>query len=213
LTKPRSGSLGCNAYGLSSPSYTVVDFDGDRKPDLVVTQSCSDASAGTTHWLIFANQGAAFASQPTAPTLPNIGPVPTGAFDAANGSVQCTGSSSSVTHAFVDFDGDLKPDLVATETCSDAMVGASYWLFMRNTGTTFDGPETFALPTALGASSSNLANDLSGELTCATSHATAAFGASYLLGTALDLVVTTSCTDSSVGLSRWIAAVPTCSSM
>ncbi len=208
---PLSGVIACAQNAVSTPSYSVVDFNGDSKPDLVVTQSCTDTNAGLAHWSVFTNDGTAFTEQPTFVPLPVLAQQPSGAFDALTASVPCSASASlTFNHTFVDFDGDLKPDIVATETCGDPLVGASYWLFMRNNGTSFDAPEVFELPAALDATKSNLANNLTGALACSGSSSTLQFGSTSLLGLPLDVVITASCSDPSVGVSRWLAFVPSC---
>jgi len=208
---PLGSDVSCVPSGLSTPRYAVVDFNGDLKPDLVVTKSCTDAGAGVSHWSVFPNEGAAFAQQPVFASLPVLSEQPTGAFDALTASVSCTNVSSTLNHTFADVDGDLKPDIVVTQTCGDPFVGATDWLVMRNAGAGFDNPEPYILPAALDATEKTPASDITGALNCATSGSTPGFDSMHLLGPPLDVVVTASCSDSSVGASRWLAFVPTSS--
>jgi len=211
LPTPLGGALACAANALSEPSYTVVDFNGDQKPDLVVTQSCTDGNAGTAHWSVYPNSGAAFATTPTFIPLPGLNAQPSGTFDALSASSSCTNNvASSFTHAFVDFDGDLKPDVVVTQSCGDSLVGADYWLVLRNTGTSFEAPEVYELPSALNATQTTPANNLTGALACTASHSSPAFASAPFFGTALDVIVTASCTDSSIGSARWLVFEPSC---
>lgn len=202
---PLAGTELCQG-ALAAPSYTVMDFDGDLRPDLVVTKSCSDLDAGASHWLVYPNQKTSFASTATTVDLPGIAGAPLGAYGATSGTTACT--TGSLTHALVDFDGDLKADLVVTSACSDALTGVGQWLVYPGNGTSFGAPRSYALPAALGATSKLPAATLSGSIACGAP--ATAFGVSRLLGAPLDLVVTASCTDPGAGVSRWLAFAPSC---
>ncbi len=205
FARPLGGDIACSNTGFSSPRYAVIDFDGDRKLDLVVTKSCTDANAGATNWSVYANTGAAFAVPPTYVPLPSAPGQPAGAFDAIVGSTSCGAGSStaSLTHSLVDVDGDLKPDMVVTEACNDTQTGVVYWLVFPNTGATFDAPAAYGIPALLGATSSHPIG-LSGALSC-SAPATPAYESAHVLGLELDVVETQACSDATLGVSRWLA--------
>jgi hypothetical protein len=45
-----AGAAPCGAAG--TPAYSLVDFGGDGRPDLLVTRRCGDAAIGDTRWLL-----------------------------------------------------------------------------------------------------------------------------------------------------------------
>jgi hypothetical protein len=204
FASPSGGEMSCTG-ALTAPRYAVVDVDGDLAPDLLVTSRCNDAVTGSLQWLVYANGKTAFASQPTTVALPSYAGAPSGAFGSLTGSATC--GSGAFTHAFTDVDGDLKPDLVVTSACGDPTVGVGEWLVHAGTGSGFAAPLAYALPVALGATSASPVTALSGALSCnGAQHPS--FGATHLLGLETDLVVTQTCTDPSVGTSRWLAFRP-----
>jgi hypothetical protein len=140
-------------------SYGLVDMDGDRKPDLVITERNAMTGVGTTKWLVFLNTGTGF-TEPMEFALPAVGAVAgrtpfaqiadvgsiIGMLDANRNSV--------ISYGLLDFDGDRKPDLVMTERNAMTGVGASRWLLFKNTGTGFAAtPADIQLP-GVGAEAS-----------------------------------------------------------
>jgi len=210
FASPRGGTMSCSATGFSTPTYSVVDFDGDFVPDLVVSQSCSDPGAGTTHWSVYADDGTRFSATPTSVSLPIFSNTPNGAFDSLYGSTPCTTGTASLVHGLADVDGDYKPDLVVLQSCSDASVGVSAWDVYRNGGTSFGNGSAYELPLELGLSASAPATSFGNSLACSGNVGAAAFQAAYLIGAPLDLVVTQSCSDATVGVSRWLTFAASC---
>ncbi|HSQ63841.1 MAG TPA: hypothetical protein VLM85_11530 [Polyangiaceae bacterium] len=205
---PRGGDWACRP-ALSSPRYYVVDFDGDLKPDLVVTKSCSDVvNVGTNDWLVYTNTGTSFVASPRVVPLPLRGLTTTAPFDRLDQTVECA-SGAKLSHTLVDVDGDFKPDLVLTRDCLDHQVGALGWLVFLNDGSALSGPSTYTLPDVLGATMSAPAA-LEGEPLCDTSRPRAAFRAEHFFGPELDLLVTATCNDPTVGRTRWLAYRPSC---
>lgn len=45
-----AGQATCGAAG--TPSFIASDVDGDRRPDLLVTRKCGDATVGDTRWIL-----------------------------------------------------------------------------------------------------------------------------------------------------------------
>jgi hypothetical protein len=202
---PLAGAMQCQGT-LAAPAYALVDFDGDFLPDLVVTQSCADSAAGTSHWLVYPNQKTAFATSPTIVALPGFAGAPERAYGAVSGTTPCT--NGSLGYALVDFDGDLKADLVVTSACGDAQTGVNQWLVYPGNGTAFTGPKSYGLPAALGATTKSPAASLTGSIACGTP--ATAFDVARLVGAPLDLAVTASCSDPGAGVSRWLVFAPEC---
>ena len=203
---PAAGDLDCQRTPVA-PRYAVRDFDGDLAPDLVVTGSCVDALAGSTRWLVYANQKTSFATQPTTVDLPAFVGAPSGAYAALAGTTACT--TGALTHAAYDVDGDLKPDLVVTRACGDPLTGVTQWLVYPNDGASFGAAAAYTLPAALGATSASPQGALTGALACGGTQQPA-FGAAHLLGRELDVVLTSTCSDPGVGVSRWLTLAASC---
>jgi len=118
------------------PFYTVMDMSGDGRPDLVVTFECNHTgtTVGVTHWNVFQNTGAGFATTATSWALPSTYP----AYPLiANSS--CTGTTQEPFYTVMDMNGDWKPDLVVTFECNHTgtTVGVTHWNVFQNTGTGF----------------------------------------------------------------------------
>ncbi|HSQ67589.1 MAG TPA: hypothetical protein VLM85_30475, partial [Polyangiaceae bacterium] len=165
-------------------------------------------NVGTNDWLVYTNTGTSFVASPRVVPLPLRGLTTTAPFDRLDQTVECA-SGAKLSHALVDVDGDFKPDLVLTRDCLDRQVGALGWLVFLNDGSALTGPSTYALPDVLGATMSAPAA-LEGELLCDTSRPRAAFRAEHFFGPELDLLLTATCTDPTVGSTRWLAYRPSC---
>jgi hypothetical protein len=208
------GTLFCGPVA-DVPQYSLFDFDGDERPDLVITQSCKDATVGVSKWLMYQNTGAGFAATATDLALPSgyaglagsTEPVPFGTLD---GTVFCGPVADVPQYSLFDLDGDGRPDLVITQSCTDATVGVSRWLSYPNTGSGFAAAATdLPLPT--------------GYAGLAGSTEPVPFGAPYgtvFCGTVADvpqytlfdfdgdhrpdLVMTQQCTDPLTGTAHWV---------
>ncbi len=189
------------------PAFSLFDITGDGIPDFIVTQACSDATVGTTAWLVYPGSSAGAAQTALRFALPSTPAVTAGAFDAVAGALSCTTSVTRPTFDLLDFDDDGKIDLVATAECAssgDTSVGTSSWLWYRNSGQGFaSSPATIALPTISGAPTGSF-TALSGAGTCA--HGAGA--PTYVLGdidgdATIDLLVTRDCSDALTGVSYW----------
>ena len=198
LDLPLTSVSGVNTGCAGSPSqeWTSVDLTGDGKLDLVLTETCSDTTVGSTHWLVYANTGSGFAMAPTTFALPAL-TLPLTSVSGVN--TACAGSPSQ-EWTTVDVNGDKKPDLVLTETCTDTTVGTSHWLVYANTGSGFStSPATFTLPKLDLALTS-----MSGANTARPGSPSQEWATVDLLGSGKPaLVVTETCTDATVGTTHW----------
>jgi hypothetical protein len=122
------------AWATGESRYALVDIHGDGKPDLVVTSTPADPTVGETQWLVYANDGKAFAKTAESWKLPS----------PAHSTAWATGESR---YALVDIHGDGKPDLVVTSTPADPTVGEAQWLVYPNDGNAFaKTAESWKLP-------------------------------------------------------------------
>jgi hypothetical protein len=182
----------------SCPEYGTSDFDGDGKPDLVITYDCGNAlNVGTDHWLVYANTGAGFAGTALSWALP------TGmGFTFKNG---LGALYSCPVYGTDDFDGDGKPELVITSDCGNTTgVGTDHWLVSRNMGAGFNGGTvSWTLPPGSGYS-------FTGGLESSTS--CPGYATRDLDGDGRpDLVITSDCGNSvGVGTDHWLVYPASC---
>jgi hypothetical protein len=204
------GGPGCNAHP-AGPHYSVVDFDGDLKPDLVLTENCTDPSVGLARWSVYRNSGSGFAAVAATVPLPVLaGASSLHAFDGLTATELCHGVQQSPSYVTVDVDGDLRPELLVTRTCSEITTGVAEWLLYKNhDGGLATVGASLSLPAALGATvTAPLA--LGGDAGCSASPPRPEFVAMPLARSKLDLVVTRACADATVGTSRWLLFEPAC---
>lgn len=137
---------------VNIPGYALADINGDRLPDLVVTETCTETATGDTQWLVYLGNGSGLETAAIQWSLPAAyGEEGQAPFTVRMGPTSC--GEGIPGHMFMDMDGDDLRDLVITETCDgDLTVGDTRWLVHRNTGTGFasDGL-SYALPAAYGA--------------------------------------------------------------
>lgn len=111
----------------SELSYGLVDADGDRRLDLMVSDRCDHDGVGTTHWLLYRNSATGF-EPARAWTLPGAS---TGfGFDSLDDLSKDTGGLCAVgelSYGAVDLDGDRILDLVVTDGCDHTGVGTTHW--------------------------------------------------------------------------------------
>lgn len=205
------GGPGCQAAS-AGPRYSVVDFDGDLKPDIVITEDCTDTAVGFTRWGLYRNSGSGFAPTPTAvalPVLPGVSALH--AFDALTAKPVCTGTQQGPGFTTVDVDGDLRPDLLVTRVCAEVTTGVSDWLFYRNDGGGLPSAgAALSLPASLGVTVATPLTLDGADAACTASPPRPAFVAMSLAHSKLDLVVTKACADATVGTSRWLLYEPSC---
>lgn len=105
--------------------HTLVDMDGDERPDLLVTYVYGD-TVGQQHWLVYLNNGNGFAATPLAWPIP---------FGATRPDTQQVANPTRI-HMLLDMDGDKRPELVVTFVYNEP-VGAKDWRVYPNNGSGF----------------------------------------------------------------------------
>jgi hypothetical protein len=206
---PTGGDADCTTTPVK-PQYSVFDFDGDFKPDLLVTRDCTDATIGTTHWNLYRNSGTGFPATPEPIALPVVEGAAVRPLAALSGQPACGSSPALPGYSTLDSNGDLKPDLLFTRSCTDALSGITHWLIYKNGDAGLSTTaEQFSLPVALGGSVTSPLVFTSAEA-CAGTPLRPAYFTSYLVKLTLDVIVTSQCNDPTVGTSRWLLYQGSC---
>ncbi|MBZ0235016.1 MAG: VCBS repeat-containing protein [Deltaproteobacteria bacterium] len=117
--------------------YTHIDLDGDRRPELVFTGSCTSDEVGVSRWIVNRNLGTSFAASGESWPLPGGQ-----AFYDLHRRV-------APSHMTSDVDGDGRPDLVVLSRAGTDL-GTTRWLYHRNTGAGFAPAEDWCLPGGYG---------------------------------------------------------------
>jgi hypothetical protein len=203
-----TAKAGACSTTANTTGFTVVDLTGDGISDVVVTQTCTDTTVGTSVWLLYAGSSSGVAQTPVRFPLPTTPTVSTGAFVTPSATASCTTGVTRPTYELADLDLDGKLDFVVTAVCSSAgepTVGTSTWLWYPNAkGQGFAATATsFALPALTGLPASSF-NALSAIGTCTNGSGTPSYFLTDVNGdTKLDLVVTRDCADALTGVSYW----------
>jgi len=203
--------LGCDGTAAKGPVYSVFDVDYDFKPDLVLTQDCTNVKVGTSEWSFYRNSGAGFAATPSPMALPAITGVPLNAYPTPSAPGMCSGAHPIPRYVYLDLDGNLRGDFLVTHACNDATTGVSKWLLFRDVdGGGFEANATpYALPAALGGSVASPLG-LSGDAACSASPLRPAYTAMTLSHSKRALVETRACNDTTVGTSKWLVYEGSC---
>jgi hypothetical protein len=189
--------------------YQVVDMVGDSRPDLVVTEHCTDdAATGSTQWRVHENDGNGFAAEPMLFALPSYG------IDADGQSVFrylaedpiCL-NMGRLRYQLVDLLGDGKPDLVVTENCAaDPATGSAQWRVHENGGSGFAAePTLFTLPSyGADADGSSMLRYVAEDPICLAGGRRRFQTMDLTADGKPDLVVTENCTDDpATGAAHW----------
>jgi hypothetical protein len=202
------GSDDCSLGG--SASWSVIDMNGDDKPDFVLTQACANSTIGTTSWKVYFNTGTGFSANATSFALPTVygatgsgGGPPLTSLDGSDG---CP-TGGAAKWSVIDMNGDFKPDFLLTQACNDLTIGASRWDVYFNTGTGFSpNSDSFELPAVVGAVGSGggpALTSLDGSDACSPD-GSASWSVIDVNGDYKpDFLLTQACADSVVGTSRW----------
>lgn len=182
-------------------SVSTRDMNGDRRPDLVVTDRCDTAGVGTDHWLVYQNLGDGFADVATVWALPTD----FGTDDLDDVFDTDTGSCfiGELSFGLRDMDGDLSPDLVVTDNCDSGGVGASHWRVYLNEGEGFASSPL--LWTLHGLTASDEIDDLSGDSGASCVYSELSYEVLDANGDdAADLLITDRCDSEGVGSTHWL---------
>ncbi len=148
-------------YRLASQYHTVIDMNGDGKPDLVdsenqSTESVSDVfmNGQQKYWKVYLNTGSGFSATATQWNIPAV-------LDYADYVV------ANEYHTVIDLNGDGKPDLIdsenqSTESVSDVFMNGQqkYWKVYLNTGSGFSATATqWNIPAVLDSGDYRVANE------------------------------------------------------
>ncbi|MBW2734310.1 MAG: VCBS repeat-containing protein [Deltaproteobacteria bacterium] len=125
--------LGGNAGAfneLSTQGHSVMDLNGDGRPDFLVTRDIErrdpDPLVGKHHWIIFSNTKSAFDLEGTTWTIP---------YDLG-GSLSVKSQPATSFHALLDLNGDGMPDFLVhrngEDETSDPLMGKSYWWLFQD---------------------------------------------------------------------------------
>lgn len=152
---PSSGfwQVAGGSFDVGSHQWTLLDINGDERPDLVITARTVSTADGDSkvgfgfpsdpHWLVHENTGTGFASSARRISLPSGG-------DPSSGFWQTSGGSFDVGSdqwTLMDMTGDKRPDLVITARTKttadgDSKVGLGFpgnphWRVLVNRGDRF----------------------------------------------------------------------------
>ena len=124
---PTLGAAGACTNTTGTPTYAVLDANGDGLPDVLVTRDCPDPLTGAAYWQLFANTGSEFASSYAAFALPAALGATSTALAGLTGTMQCTPLPARPTYTTTYLGGPAF-DLVDTNDCTNTAVGATEWL-------------------------------------------------------------------------------------
>ncbi|GDX82124.1 hypothetical protein LBMAG42_39350 [Deltaproteobacteria bacterium] len=197
---PLPALSGLTSCGEAIVGHDTRDLDGDGRLDLVVTETCDDdPTVGDTRWLVYPGGASGFAAASTDYLLPTAyGAASTTPF--SNTSDLASVSDDTPGHELVDLDGDARLDLVITEVPSDPNVGTGLWAVHFGGSTGFaEASWPWTLPAIAGTTPLGAPHT---SADCAVGHP--AWTLLDLDGDALlDLIVTESCADATVGDAAW----------
>ena len=191
-------------YDLNIPAFRTIDMNGDRMPDLVITQTCANPDS---HWLVHLNTGAGFNTEAIKWPVPagnDYGPDAFGYHDPYR---DCNDADNRPEWVLSDMDGDNLTDIVVSTSCTDFDTGKSHWLVYRNTGEGFAAQSTvWPLPAGNSTGAFEIYSDPP-SADCDSEDGTARpeYYTEDIDGDKKpDMVITTSCHDANVGNTHWL---------
>ncbi|MEZ4381211.1 MAG: VCBS repeat-containing protein [Nannocystaceae bacterium] len=109
----------------NSTWHSLLALNGDRRPDLVITNICDGSGEpGTETWDVYPNTGASFAAAPIAWSLPSG----TAELNFISMSQAKCDEANSTWHSTVSLTGGPAPDLVVTNVCDGSVEpGTTSW--------------------------------------------------------------------------------------
>ena len=144
-------------YDIGSESYTVMDMNGDRKPDMVVYNANQTddvlvfGSGANRYWKVYLNTGSGFSQTAVNWTLPAGGEKDFGIDYGFRNVYHKSGwgyDFGSQSYTTIDMNGDSKPDMVvynekqATDMLVFGQGAGRYWKVFLNTGSGFSPTAT-----------------------------------------------------------------------
>lgn len=145
-----------------SQTWSVMDIDGDKKADLIVTAQLQAGNVtcfspgSNQYWKVFSNTGNGFAASPVNWSLPNGGRLVSGityGYDFIIGTASSSDNTGSQTWTIADMDGFGQPELVVTAQLQAGNVTCfspgnnQYWKVYKNSPTGFSSvPINCSLP-------------------------------------------------------------------
>jgi hypothetical protein len=156
------GGSASSVDNTGSQTWSVMDMDGDNKPDLVITAqlqagAVSCFSPGSSqYWKVYLNSGSGFIVNALNWNLPNGGSLSGGTtfgYNGAGGVANSSDNTGSQSWSLVDMDGDNKLDLVVTAQLQAGIVSCfspgsnQYWKVFSSYGAGFNTiPVNCSLP-------------------------------------------------------------------
>jgi hypothetical protein len=193
------------------PGYRVFDIDGDKRPDVVMSSDCNDATVGHTVWMVYKNTGAGFAAAPTPWALPGYVTSRSNPFtNSLSRSSSCYSGPANDYPGYrvFDIDGDARPEVVMSSDCNDATVGHTVWMVYKNTGAGFAAaPTPWALPAYATSRTNPFTNSLSRSSSCYSGPANdyPGYRVFDIDGDARpEVVMSSDCNDATVGHTVWM---------
>ncbi|WP_343785919.1 T9SS type A sorting domain-containing protein [Wandonia haliotis] len=131
---------------VNSTNYSLIDMNGDGKPDLVDAQDNASGVVWLTggsvpYWKVYLNTGSGFSSTAQNWTIPVV-----------EDYAQSLDQVNSTNYSLIDMNGDGKPDMVDAQDNASGVVwltGGSvpYWKVYLNTGSGFNSSaESWTIP-------------------------------------------------------------------
>jgi hypothetical protein len=141
-----------SSESLGSQTWSLLDMNGDKRPDLVVTAQLQSGNvtsfspASGQYWKVYLNTGSGFSTNATTWALPNGGKINvaiTYGFDLLSQAAMQSDDLGSQSWTTTDIDGDMKPDLVVcaqkqgSDITSFSPTTGQYWKVFLNNGNGF----------------------------------------------------------------------------